>query len=385
MRIAYVYDVIHPYVPGGVQKRIWELSRRLVAKGHEVTIFGMKHWEGEDVVSREGVRLWGICPPKDLFVGSRRSIGEALYVGWKSLPALSREKFDIIDCQNFPYFPCFSAKIASVFKHSPMLITWHEVWGKHWDEYLGKTGFCGKIVERLVARLSDVNLTGTRHNMRGLMALGIAERKIRLISIGGISLSHIQEIRPATETFDIVFAGRLVDSKGPATLVRSMHCLKESHTNASLVIVGDGPEREKLEVLSRDLHIQDSIRFLGRIEADDEVISIVKSAKLFVYPACPEGGWSISIIEANACGIPAVSVRTGPLGTNEVVVDGYNGLLAEQESAESIAQRVKTILENESLRAELGRNALAFAREQDWGYLADKMVDCYSQVVGQAS
>ena len=151
------------------------------------------------------------------------------------------------------------------------------------------------------------------------------------------------------------------------------------------MIVGDGPEREKLEVLSRDLHIQDSIRFLGRIEADDEVISIVKSAKLFVYPACPEGGWSISIIEANACGIPAVSVRTGPLGTNEVVVDGYNGLLAEQESAESIAQRVKTILENESLRAELGRNALAFAREQDWGYLADKMVDCYSQVVGQAS
>ncbi len=385
MRIAYVYDVIHPYVPGGVQKRIWELSRRLVAKGHEVTLFGMKHWEGENVVSREGVRLWGICPPKDLFVGSRRSISEALYVGWKSLPALSREKFDIIDCQNFPYFPCFSAKTASVFKHSPMLITWHEVWGKHWDEYLGRRGFFGKIVERLVARLSDVNLTGTKHNMRGLMALGIAETKIRLISIGGISFSHIQEIRPATETFDIVFAGRLVNSKGPETLVRSMHCLKESHFNATAVIVGDGPEREKLEVLSRELSIQDRIRFLGRIEDDREVISIVKGAKLFVYPACPEGGWSIGIIEANACGIPAVSVRIGPLGTNEVVVDGYNGLLAEQESAEAIAQRIRTLLQNEQMRAELGRNALAFAREQDWGYLADKMVDCYSQVVRQAS
>ncbi len=383
MKIAYVYDVIHPYVPGGVQKRIWELSRRMAAKGHEVTVFGMKHWEGSDVIYTEGVRLWGICPPKDLFVNGRRSICEALYVGWHSLPALSREKFDIIDCQNFPYFPCFSAKAASVFKHSPLLITWHEVWGKHWDQYLGRNkGFYGKVVERLVARLSKVNLTGTKHNMRGLISLGVVESKIRLISIGGISLDHIQKIRPATERFDIVFAGRLVDSKGPETLVRSMGHLKEGKVNASLVIVGDGPERAKLEALSKELRVQDSIRFLGRIEDDNEVISIVKSAKLFVYPACPEGGWSISIIEANACGIPAVSVRNGPLGVNEVVVDGYNGLLVEQKSAEAIAQKIKTLLENEQMRMELSRNALAFAREQDWDYLADKMVDCYSQVAG---
>jgi L-malate glycosyltransferase len=385
VRIAYVYDVIHPYVPGGVQKRIWELSRRLVARGHEVTVFGMKHWQGEDVICSEGVRLWGVCPPRDLFVNGRRSITEALYFARKAVPALRREQFDVIDCQNFPYFPCFSAKIASVSKHSPLLITWHEVWGKHWDEYLGGKGFFGKIVERLVGRLSKVNLTGTRHNMRGLLSLGVPESRIKLISIGGISLNHIQGIHPASERYDIVFAGRLVDSKGPETLVRAMHCLKESGCNATAVIVGDGPEREKVEALSRELRIQDSIRFLGRIEDDDEVISVVKSAKLFVYPACPEGGWSISIIEANACGIPAVSVRTGPVGTNEVVVDGYNGLLVEKESAEAIAEKIKTILGSDHLRAELGRNALAFAREQDWDYLADKMVDCYSQAAYQAS
>jgi glycosyltransferase involved in cell wall biosynthesis len=385
MRIAYVYDVIHPYVSGGVQKRIWELSRRLVTRGHEVTLFGMKHWEGEDEIYSEGVRLWGVCPPRGLFVNGRRSISEALYFGWRVLPALRREQFDVIDCQNFPYFPCFSAKMASVSKHSPLLITWHEVWGKHWDEYLGAKGFFGKIVERLVGRLSKVNLTGTRHNMRGLLSLGVPESRIKLISIGGISLNHIQGIHPASERFDIVFAGRLVDSKGPETLVRAMHCLKSSNFNATAVIIGDGPERQKLEALSRELSIQDTVRFLGRIEDDDEVISVVKSAKLFVYPACPEGGWSISIIEANACGIPAVSVRTGPVGTNEVVIDGYNGLLVEKESAEAIAEKIKTILGSEQLRAELGRNALAFAREQDWDYLADKMVDCYSQAAYQAS
>jgi len=165
MKIAYVYDVIHPYVPGGVQKRIWELSRRLVTKGHEVTILGMKHWNGDDVIVREGVRIRGICPPKDLFVNGHRSIGEALYVGWKSLPALSREHFDIIDCQNFPYFPCFSAKMASVLQRSPLLITWHEVWGNYWYQYLGKKGFFGAATERLAGRLARVILFGTRHNM----------------------------------------------------------------------------------------------------------------------------------------------------------------------------------------------------------------------------
>jgi glycosyltransferase involved in cell wall biosynthesis len=385
VRIAYVYDVIHPYVPGGVQKRIWELSRRLVTRGHSVTVFGMKHWEGEDVVWTEGVRLWGVCPPRDLFVNGRRSIGTALYFGRKALPALQQEQFDIIDCQNFPYFPCFSAKIASVVKHSPLLITWHEVWGKHWDEYLGRKGPVGKVVERLVGRLSKVNLTGTRHNFRGLISIGVPESRIKLISIGGISLDQIQEISPASEKFDVVFAGRLVDSKGPETLVRAMHRLKEGNVNATAVIVGDGPEREKLEALSRELSIQDTVRFLGRIEDDNEVISVVKSARLFVYPACPEGGWSISIIEANACGLPAVSVKTGPVGTNEVVIDGYNGLLVERESAEAIAEKIKTVLQSEQLRGELSKNAIAFAREQDWDYLVDKMADCYSQAALQAS
>src|SRR4030042_2040565 len=85
MRIAYVYDVIYPYVTGGAQKRTWELGKRLAQRGHEVTIFGMKHWEGEDIICKEGVRVWGVCPPQELFVNGRRSIKEAIYFGKKLL------------------------------------------------------------------------------------------------------------------------------------------------------------------------------------------------------------------------------------------------------------------------------------------------------------
>ena len=88
MKIAYVYDVIYPYVKGGAEKRIWELSKRLARKGHEVHIFGMKFWAGGDVFTNDGVHLHGICEPKELYVEGRRSIKEAIYFARKLISPL---------------------------------------------------------------------------------------------------------------------------------------------------------------------------------------------------------------------------------------------------------------------------------------------------------
>ncbi len=385
MRIAYVYDVVYPFVKGGAQKRVWELSRRLAAKGHDVTIFGMKQWEGQDIVHRDGVRLWGMCPPREIFVNGRRSISEALYVGWKVVPTLPRERYDIVDCQNFPYFPCFSAKMASVIRRYPLLITWHEVWGDYWDQYLGRSGVFGKIVERMAARLATSNLVGTRHNMERLKSLGARQDRINLIPMGGVSTGDINRIPPAGQPSDIIFVGRLVRAKGIGTLLEAIHHLKRNRMEATLSIIGDGSDRDDLERQCHELGIQDDVRFHGRVQDDSQVIGMMKSAKVFVYPAAPEGGWSISLIEANACGLPAVSVRSGALGDNEVVIDGYNGLLAEEQSAEALGAKIRLVLEYQSLRMELGRNARAFAQEQDWDNLTARVEDWYSRVARRAS
>lgn len=385
MKIAYVYDVVHPYVPGGVQKRIWEISRRLAARGHEVTIFGMKHWDGDDIIHREGVRFWGMCPPKELFVQGHRSISEALYVGWRSLPALSKERFDIIDCQNFPYFPCFSARMASSLKGSPLIITWHEVWGPYWYHYLGRKGFFGAAIERLAGRLARVNLVGTRHNMKMLLSLGVKPDAISLFSIGGISLPEIQKVSPSAGTADIIFAGRLIRAKGVDALLHASAYLKANRVSASLSIVGDGPERPSLESLCGQLGIRDDVRFHGHVEDDAGVIALVKSARVYVYPASPEGGWSISVIEANACGLPAVSFRSGKLGDNEVVRDGYNGLLADQQVPDDLGAKIRLLLEQPSLREKLSCNAVEFARQQDWDHLAGAMEEFYSRPPARAS
>jgi glycosyltransferase involved in cell wall biosynthesis len=206
-----------------------------------------------------------------------------------------------------------------------------------------------------------------------------------LLSIGGISLPDIQRIPPSGNIVDIIFAGRLIKAKGVATLLQALAYLKTNQFRASLSVVGDGPERATLEALCQQLGIQEAVRFHGRIEDDAEVISMMKSAKVFVYPASPEGGWAISIIEANACGLPAISFRSGTLGDNEVVVDGYNGLLADQPSARDLGDKIRLVLEQQSLRSKLSHNALAFAREQDWDHLTEKMEECYSQAIVNAS
>ena len=80
MKIAIIYDVFYPFVKGGVEKRVWELASRLTHRGHEVHLFGMKFWDGEDILIREGcIPAWGVSSARKLYVGGVRTIFQALY------------------------------------------------------------------------------------------------------------------------------------------------------------------------------------------------------------------------------------------------------------------------------------------------------------------
>src|SRR5512136_542281 len=106
MKIAFVYDVIYPFVKGGVEKRVWELATRLTQRGHDVHLFGMKFWDGEEILIRESVCLHGVCPAQKLYVRGRRTLWQAFYFSTRLISPLLKERFDIIDCQQFPYFSC---------------------------------------------------------------------------------------------------------------------------------------------------------------------------------------------------------------------------------------------------------------------------------------
>jgi glycosyltransferase involved in cell wall biosynthesis len=364
VKIAYVYDVVYPYVIGGVQKRIWEIAVRLAQRGHEVCIFGMKYWDGNSVLKRDGVYLHGVCPPMELFNGERRSVGEAVYFASRVLAPLNRERFDIIDCQNFPYFPCFSVKIASKLRCSNLVITWHEVWDDYWYTYLGKMGMFGKLVERITARLTSRVIAVSEMTRKDLGKIGVNMKMIRVIP-NGIDVKAIEAITPADEQSDIMFAGRLIKEKNVDLLIRAVSLAKTELPSVHCIIIGDGPEREALEMLVKELDLSESVKMKGFLQEGNEVLSYMKSSKVFVLPSVREG-FGIVALEANACGLPVITAEHPHNAVCELIEHGKNGFLC-QLSVEDLARKILAAHGN---RGDQSRECARRAQAYDWKNIA---------------
>lgn len=375
MKIAYVYDTIYPYTFGGVEKRICELATRLTHKGHEIHIFGPKLWPGAGIIRKDGIYLHGVCnPAKARFVEGRRSITWPIYFALRLLPALLHERFDIIDCQNFPYFPCFSAKVASIIKKSSFVITWHEVWGDYWYEYLGKIGVFGKTIEKLTASLKCNIAAVSLQTERDLKAIGV-KKPVKVIS-NGIDLASIRQSKPSSQMSDIIFAGRMIKEKNVDMLIRAISLLKKELPYIKVIFVGDGPEKDHIEELINDLCLQDNVMMLGRVEEDTQVYSIMKSSKMFVSPSTREG-FGIVALEANACGLPVITVKHPRNAMCDLITEGENGFICEA-TEKALAQKIlmaKAVSEN--IRNKCMKSALNY----DWDKIASELIIHYNQVV----
>ena len=135
---------------------------------------------------------------------------------------------------------------------------------------------------------------------------------------------------------EIVSVARLVPIKGMSYLIRAMVHVKDG----SLVVIGDGPERRKLELLSRHLELGDRVFFTGWIGDRSRILDYLKEAAVFVLPSLSEGRPRV-LIEAMACGLPVVATNVG--GVPEVVVDGVNGLLVAPRDEKALAEAIEHV------------------------------------------
>ncbi|MDF0593759.1 glycosyltransferase family 4 protein [Methanotrichaceae archaeon M04Ac] len=375
MKIAYIHDVIYPHVKGGAEKRVWEISRRLAERGHEVTIFGMKYWDGERAIEREGVRLCAVCDPMDLYVDGRRSIKAAVIFSSRLLRSF-RGEFDVIDAQQFPYLHCFPAKVHSVLGKTPLVITWHEVWGDYWREYLGWKGMVGEGIERLAVRLPDKIIPVSEMVRDDLSALGVNGVKMEVVA-NGVDLRKIDSVEAAEPSCDVIYAGRLSAHKRVDLLIEAVGIAKKDLPEIRCCIVGDGPEREKLARLAEELKIQENVDFLGFLDSEEEVTAKMKSSKVFVLPSMREG-FGISLLEANASGLPAVVVDAERSAAAALIKEGVNGVLCDP-SAPSMASKMIDLLSDGSYK-KMARDSKEFARGYDWSDIARKVEGVYERL-----
>ncbi|HPD76749.1 MAG TPA: glycosyltransferase family 4 protein [Methanoregulaceae archaeon] len=373
MKIAFVYDAVYPYVKGGVERRVWELAVRLSRNGHEVHVFGMKYWDGDDILIRDGVLLHGVCPAQSLYAGGRRTIFEAVWFAARLLPHLARYHFDIIDCQQFPYLSCFTAKIAALLKGIPLVITWHEFWGDYWYDYLGIPGFFGKAIERVASRLSLNRIAVSETTSAALAKAGSTTTVVTIPN--GIDSRHITLIPTAGERTDIIFVGRLIRDKHADLLIRAFAGIAAEDPVLILRIIGEGPEREHLTGIVHDLGLTDRV-FLHDFEKNyEDLIARMKSARIFVLPSTREG-FGMAALEALACGLPVVTVDHPKNAIRNLVTEKTGFLCAL--SVEDLSMAMKNaLLRHEAMR----EDCIAASRMFEWDRITLLCEEYYRSVI----
>lgn len=374
-------DAIYPYNVGGADKRLWELARKLAENGeHEVHIYGMKWWQGPDTIVTDNVHLHGVCKVRELYnEDGVRSIKEALVFSLKVLLPLLKADYDVIDCNQFPYLPCFSGKIASIIKRKPLVITWLEVWDAYWVSYLGTiSGSVGRMIERLTMRLPDGIVAISQKTRIDLIKRGkVRPERIDVIPVG-IDLERIVKIAPARESTDVLFAGRLIHEKRVDLLLNAIAVAKKEIPTITCAIIGDGPERGLLEDLAVKLGVEENVIFTGFVDQDG-LTAYMKASKVFVLPSIREG-FGLVIVEANACGLPVISIRHDMSAVRELVKDGVNGFLVNDISSREIAEAITKLVTDEALRERLAENGFAMAKKYGWSDISTKIIDTYKKL-----
>ena len=127
---------------------------------------------------------------------------------------------------------------------------------------------------------------------------------------------------------------------------------------AKLLMIGDGPERDGAEKMGRELGISGDIRFLGKLEAVEEVLSV---ADLFLMPSEKES-FGLAALEAMACEVPVISTNAG--GLPELCIQGVTGFMSNVGDVEDMTRRALFILDKNNLPA-FKKNALKRAKEFD--------------------
>lgn len=342
-------DIKHPWA-GGSEVNIQEQAARWVESGHDVTMFtsrlrGMKRREKID-----GIDVYR--------AGGRFTV--YLFAPLFYLLALRNRADVVLDIINgTPFFtPLFSRK--------PIVGLVHHV---HRDMFLIElgpvVGRFGRFIEQyavpLLYRHKIVICVSesTASAMRSQMFKG-SDLDIRIVN-NGISLDHYQ--RGEFERFEqptVLYLGRLKKYKQLPRLIAMMPRVREKVAGARLMVVGWGDAVIEAQEAASRLGASDYISFTGFVD-EEKKPRLYQQAWVLATASMVEG-WGLTVIEANACGTPAVAFDVP--GLNESIVHRKTGLLAGDD--DGFVENLVRILSDEDLRASLSREAVEWSGRFSW-------------------
>ena len=392
MRLSFLSDSVYPFHPGGKETLHYERSIRLARRGHAVRILTMNWWPTRQrSMARDGVVFQSVAPRTALYTrNGRRSIWESVIFGLGSVRLLWSPDFDALDVDQLPFTPFFAARLVCWLRGRPMTATWHEVWDRDdWRESMGRLGPLGFWLQRYAAQSADLIYANSRLTARRLVeVLGVDPRSVVVLPPGVTIDAARSGLFPSpsgggqggggggSKSIDCIFVGRLVAHQHVDVFLRAL-ALAPGVTG---LIVGAGPEKDRLIALADELRISDRVRF-EPATSHEIVLERLHSARLLVFPSTREG-FGVAVLEANACGVPALVVQHPDNAALELVRDGVTGIICDL-APHPIAANIRAYLADPPLQSRMGKAARATAASYSWDAYVNKMEAALKSLVGE--
>jgi len=364
------------------------LASEMVKDGNEVAIVAPEHR------TLAGIKHYLVTPPQmGVFVGNPElpdikkyedmsgvELGK-IYTSYvnTTLAAVKDFQPEIVHAFHTAFLPPV-ARIAKIMYGIRYVVTTH---GSDLH-YLNRDGrLVGLIRDALNVSVSiTANSAFTRKWFLDMFGRQF-ERKLRTIP-GGVYLSEYKRdedmIKKIDEKYDlsgkkvVLFTGRLTPQKGVDYLIRAAKNIK-----GEVLILGDGPERPRLEKLITDLKVT-NCRILGYMKPGEQLSfkAFYSRADVYVAPSTWKEPLGLVILEAMAAKTPVISTRAG--GITSLIKDGYNGYLVHVRRSDEIVTRVNELLGNEALCKKMGDRAYEqVVKYYTWDRIAEQFESIYKK------
>lgn len=361
---------------GGPALHVAYLAKGLASRGYETTLVAGSLARGEEsmsfVAEELGVRVRTVTQ-----LHREISLVRDLVATWRLAELIRRERPDIVHTHTAKAGAL--GRMAAALAGRPRPIVVHTFHGHVLRGYFGPLRTAAfRFVETALARVTDALIAVGPQVRDDLVALGVAPaEKFHVIRLGIELEQRIDggdEARAEArrllgireDAFVVGWIGRMTPIKRTQDVLAAVAGLRERGVDAILVMVGDGPDRERVERRAHALGIARHCLYLGY---QDDVARWFGLLDAFLLPSANEGT-PVTAIEALAARRPVVATRVG--GVPDVVRDGEDGFLAELGDLDGLVDGLERLARDPDLRARMGEGARERVLER---YAVERLVD----------
>lgn len=356
-------DIKHPWA-GGAELNIHEMAKRWVKMGYKVTMFCANHYGGKKASGQEiidGIQI------------TRRGGRYSVYLLAPLFYFFTLRKWAdvIIDIEyGIPFFtPLFSKKKKISLIHHIHGIT-------YFTEIKFPLNFIGFFLETTIMPIVYRNVdfvAVSQSSKNNLIALGINDEKIRVIH-NGVDQDIYKPGLSKYKLPTLVYLGRVRKYKRLDLIIEMMPRVLEKVPNARFIIAGEGMAKYEVQQKIVRSNLNDSIKMLGYVSRKEKV-ELLQKAWVYVTASKLEG-WGLGVIEANACGTPAVAFRVP--GLSDSISDTISGFLVD--SVGEFSNRMIKLLTSKHLRDRMSKSALRRAQLFNWNKSAKRFIEVINNI-----